>query len=221
MNFKIKHQPSYSLIEISLKQGERIKTEAGAMVYMSPGFQVQTKFGSGFLSALGNKFLGGETLFINEYTSVSDGAVLALATDLAGDIAHTKLDNSTLIMQGGAFLASSVDVNIKPIFGGLKSIIGKEGVFLLKASGSGDLFYTSYGVIVPIDVDGSYIVDTGHLVAFEENLTYSLKKASKGLFSSIASGEGFVFEFSGKGKIWIQSRVPAGFINWVNRLLPG
>ncbi|MBN2433794.1 MAG: TIGR00266 family protein [Spirochaetes bacterium] len=220
MDFKLKHQPSYSLVELTMNQGEQIRTEAGAMVYMSPDFKVETKFGSGFLSAIGNKFLGGESLFINEYTASSNNAVLGLATDLAGDVAHIKMNESTLILQGGAFLASSPGVNIKPIFGGIKSLIGKEGAFLLKASGTGDLFYTSYGAIVPIEVDGSYIVDTGHLVAFEENLTYKLKKASKGLLSTVTSGEGFVFEFSGNGKLWIQSRVPDGFISWISRLLP-
>ncbi|MFW6365161.1 MAG: TIGR00266 family protein [Spirochaetota bacterium] len=220
MDFALKHQPSYSLVELRLKPGEKIKTEAGAMVYMSPNFSVVTKFGSGFLSALAGKFLGGESLFVNVYSAQEKEGVLGLATDLAGDVAHVRLENTTLIMQAGAFLASSEEVEIKAMFGGLKSFFSGEGAFFLKASGTGDLFYTSYGAIVPIEVDGSYIVDTGHIVAFEDSLAYKIKKASKGLFSTMASGEGLVMEFSGKGKLWIQSRVPGGFIDWVTRLLP-
>lgn len=220
MEYSLKHQPSYSLVELRLQPGESIKTEAGAMVYMSPNFNVETKFGSGFLSALASKFLGGESLFVNIYSPLEKEGVLGLATDLAGDVAHVRLENSHLTLQSGAFLAASEGVEIKAKFGGLSSFFGGEGVFLLEASGTGDLFYTSYGAIVPIDVNGSYIVDTGHIVAFEESLSYTIKKASKGLFSTMASGEGLVMEFSGQGKLWIQSRVPGGFVDWLSKLLP-
>jgi uncharacterized protein (TIGR00266 family) len=220
MQYTLKHQPSYSLVELKMKQGESIKTEAGAMVYMSPDFKIETKFGSGFISALASKFLGGESLFVNIYTAENNDAILGLATDLAGDVAHIQLDNSSLVMQSGAFLASSESVEVKAMFGGIRSFFGGEGVFLLKASGTGDLFYTSYGSILPIDVDGMYCVDTGHIVAFEDSLSYKIRKAAKGLFSTIASGEGLVMEFSGKGKLWIQSRVPGGFVSWLTRLLP-
>ncbi len=220
MEFTLKHQPSYSLVELRMRPGESIKTEAGAMVYMSPNFGIDTRFGSGLLSALASKFLGGESLFVNVYTAQEKEGLLGLATNLAGDIAHISLQDSSIILQSGAFLASSEGVDIKAKFGGIRSFFGGEGVFLLEASGTGDLFYTSYGAIVPIDVEGSYIVDTGHIVAFENSLTYSIKKASKGLFSTVASGEGLVMEFSGKGKLWIQSRVPGGFVDWVSKLLP-
>ena len=51
MKFEFKHSPSYTLLHMDLEPGEQIKAEAGAMVYMTPGFEVETKFGSGFLSA--------------------------------------------------------------------------------------------------------------------------------------------------------------------------
>ena len=70
-----------------------------------------------------------------------------------------------------------------------------------------------------IDVNGKYTVDTGHIVAFEDTLTYKVKKVG-GWKSTLLSGEGLVCEYSGTGRLWIQSRVPGGFIGWVSKLLP-
>jgi uncharacterized protein (TIGR00266 family) len=219
MDFTLKHQPSYSLLHVTLKPGEQIKAEAGAMVYMQPDLQVETRFGSGILSAVARKFLGGESLFMNYFTAGIREGYIGLAANLAGDIMHRQMQGESFYVQSGAFLCSDPKLEIKPQFGGLKTFFGGEGLFLLKVSGTGDLFCSSYGAIIPIDVDGAYIVDTGHIVAFEESLAFSVKKVGNWK-STFFSGEGLVCEFSGKGKVWIQSRVPSGFIGWLTKLLP-
>ena len=83
-----------------------------------------------------------------------------------------------------------------------------EGLFLSKISGNGIVFLNSYGAIYEKELapGEQYIVDTGHIVAFQETVTYKLRKAAKGIFSSLASGEGLVCEYTGPGKIWIQTR---------------
>ncbi len=218
MNFSIKHRPSYSLLHIELGAGETIRAEAGAMVYMSPGIDIETRFGSGILSAIARRFFGGESLFLNEFTSKSQGAFIGLANDMVGDVVHYPL-NGSIYLQGGAYLCSSPGIAIETKFGGIRTLFGGEGLFLLKVNGTGDLFFASYGSIVEIDVNGAYIVDTGHIVAFEEALSFTVKRVG-GWKSTFLSGEGLVCEFSGKGKVWIQSRVPGGFIGWVSKLLP-
>ncbi len=219
MQHTFTHNPSYTLLKCTLGPGERLKAEAGAMVYMSPDISMETTFGSGILSAVKRKFLGGESLFMNTFTAPSGGGEIGLAPSHVGDIRHMKLSGETVMLQSGSYLCSSPEVNVEPQFGGLRSLFGGEGLFLLKVSGSGDLFYSSYGAIIPIDVSGSYLVDTGHIVAFQDSLAFRVKKVG-GWKSTILSGEGLICEFNGAGKLWIQSRVPDGFIGWVKKLLP-
>lgn len=80
-----------------------------------------------------------------------------------------------------------------------------ENLFLIKVSGTGDLWFNSYGGIMAIDVKDAYVVDTGHIVAFTEGLDYRVSKVG-GYKSLFFSGEGFVCRFSGEGKVWIQTR---------------
>jgi uncharacterized protein (TIGR00266 family) len=94
---------------------------------------------------------------------------------------------------------------------GFKSIIAKEGVFWIKLSGSGDALLNAFGAIYPVEVDGEYIVDTGHIVAFEEGLDFKLSKAGSSWVGSFMGGEGFVARFKGKGTIWCQSHNQGSF----------
>lgn len=220
MEFSIKHKPSYALLDVTLSPQESIIAEAGAMVYMDDGLEVKTSISGSFFAALLKKFMGGESLFINEFTATEGTKKIGFAPTWVGDLHHTKLSGNTLMMQAGAFVCSTPGIVINTKFGGLKSLFGGEGAFLLEASGEGDLFYSSYGAIIEIEVNGSYIIDTGHLVAFEPTLTYELRKVG-GWKSTLLSGEGFVFDFNGNGKVWIQSRVPEGFVGWIVKLLPG
>jgi uncharacterized protein (TIGR00266 family) len=219
MEHTFKHNPSYTLLQCRLGAGEKLKAESGAMVYMSPDISIETTFGSGILSAIARKFLGGESLFVNIFTAAQAGGEIGIAPSHVGDVQHMKMTGQTLMLQSGSYLCSSPEVNVAPQFGGLRSLFGGEGLFLLKVSGTGDLFYSSYGAIIPIDVNGTYIVDTGHIVAFQDSLSYKVKKVG-GWKSTLLSGEGLICEFSGSGKLWIQSRVPGGFIGWVSKLLP-
>jgi len=219
MDHIFKHNPSYTLLQCRLGPGEKLKAEAGAMVYMSPGISMETTFGSGILSAIARKFLGGESLFVNVFTAPQGGGEIGIAPSHVGDVQHMKLTGQTLMLQSGSYLCSSPEVTVTPQFGGIRSFFGGEGLFLLKVSGAGDLYYSSYGAIIPIDVNGSYKVDTGHIVAFQDSLSFKVKKVG-GWKSTLLSGEGLICEFSGSGKLWIQSRVPDGFIGWVAKLLP-
>jgi uncharacterized protein (TIGR00266 family) len=85
--------------------------------------------------------------------------------------------------------------------------------------GTGDVWFNAYGNIVEVDVDGEYVVDTGHIVAFEPGLNFKVARVG-GLKSTLLSGEGFVARFKGKGKLYIQSRTVSSLLGWITPLLP-
>ena len=219
MKFTMKHQPSYTMVQLDLEAGEKLKAEAGAMIYMTPSIAMDTTFGSGILSAIARKFLGGESLFLNEFTAQETGSKLAVASGMVGDVQHYPVNGNCIYLQAGSYLCSTPGVQLQTMFGGIKAFFGGEGLFLIKVSGNGDLFFSSYGAIIPVDVTSGYVVDTGHIVAFEDSLTFRVKKVG-GWKATLLSGEGFVCEFSGQGRLWLQSRLPDGFIGWIMKLLP-
>ena len=220
MKQEIKHGPSFASLFLDLEPGEKIRTEAGAMAGMSSNMKITTKVYGGFIRALIRKFLGGESVFQNTYTPDGGPGQLILSPTTPGEIKHAALEKGKpMTLQASAFLASSPDISMKTAYGGLKSMLSGEGLFLLKMSGQGDLWFNAYGNITEIDVDGEYIVDTGHIVAFEDGLKFKVKKVG-GLKSTLLSGEGFVMNFKGKGKLYIQSRTLSSLLSWITPMLP-
>jgi len=220
MDFKIEHSPVFTSLKILLKQGEQIRAEAGAMVSMSPGIELQAKSsGKGLFGSIA-AVVGGESFFASLFTASTDGE-LVLAPGVIGDILKIDLNNSTVLAQSGAYLAGHTSLELSTQ-GSLRAMISGEGLFLSKISGTGALFLNSYGAVYDKELKAgeSYIVDSGHIVAFESGVTFKLKKAAKGLFSTLASGEGLVCEFSGPGKIWIQTRNLQAFASVLSRFLP-
>lgn len=225
MQFGIRYRPSYSLLGVKLDPSEQILVEAGSMVSMSADMQVDTKLNAtgglikAIITAVGRKFLGGETMFVNVYTAGKGGGQIMIAPSLNGDIIHFPLKGGGLLIQASSFLAAHPGIEVKLRFGGIKTLLGGEGLFLLSARGTGDLFINSYGGIKEMDLDGSFIVDTGHVVAFEESLNFKVKKVG-GWKSTLLSGEGLVVEFSGKGKLYIQTRNVGAMVSWLIPMLP-
>lgn len=218
MQFEIKHGPSFGSLFLNLDKGEKIRTEAGSMVAMSSDMNISTKAYGGLFRALLRKLLGGESVFMNTYEPGKEGGELVLSPTMPGQINHVSLDKGEFILQSSAFLASDPTVSLKTKYGGLKSMLSGEGLFLLSAKGVGDLWFNAFGNITSIDVDGSYKVDTGHLVGFEPSLKFKVKRVG-GLKSTLFSGEGFIMEFTGKGKLYIQSRTVSSLVDWVTPML--
>jgi uncharacterized protein (TIGR00266 family) len=156
--------------------------------------------------------VGGEALFASLFTAVGGPGELVLAPSSLGDVVRFDLSNQTILAQSGAYLAGDPGLTLSTQ-GSLKAMISGEGLFLSKISGTGVVFLNSYGAICErvLTAGETYKVDTGHIVAFEDSVTYKLRKAAKGLFSTLASGEGLVAEYSGPGKIWIQTRNLSAF----------
>ncbi len=216
MQISIQYQPSYSLGIVSLAAGESVLAESGAMVSMSGNVQIQTQMQGGIFGALKRKVLGGESLFTNTFTAVGAPGEVTLAPTLPGDLNHITLAGGTLFIQSGSFVACAPGVSLDTAWGGSRGFFSGEGLFLLKAMGSGDLLISSYGAIHRVDLDGRspYVVDTGHVVAFASGLSYSVKGVG-GIKSTLLSGEGLVCEFTGQGPLYLQTRSTQAFLSWL------
>ena len=220
MEHEILYRPSYSLLKINLERGEEISAEAGAMVSMSSGIEMDTAAKGGLFGALKRSVLGGESFFVNTFKATEPSEV-TFAPSLPGDIYDLELRGQTVYAQSGAYIASSPEVEVDTKWGGAKTFFSKEGWFLLKISGTGKVFLSSYGAIHEIDLEAgqTYIVDTGHMVAFAENVGYNVRRVG-GLKSTLFSGEGLVCELTGPGKIMIQSRSVDAFLAWLIPQIP-
>ena len=161
---------------------------------------------------------GGESFFLGKY-SHKNGGKLTFAPAVPGSVERYFLSNNKLNIMAGSFLACTPGVNIKAKFGGLKALFSGEGAFLLEASGNGDLFFNSFGGIVEKKIEGDFIVDSGHVVAFEPSLNYKISGMGNWK-STMLSGEGLVMTFNGSGKIYLQTRTIDSLASWLTpRLL--
>ncbi|MGE5479698.1 MAG: TIGR00266 family protein [Chloroflexota bacterium] len=220
MKFTIENSPVFTYLRADLDSGDRFRGEAGAMLSMSPTIDLEAKkTGAGIWGAL-KVVAGGESFFSSLFTARQPGEVL-LAPVTLGDIIRIDLGGGEVFAQGGSFLAGDVGLEISTK-GSLRSFIGGEGLFLQKITGAGPLFLSSYGAIIErrLTAGERYIVDTGHMVAFEGGIEYNIRRASKGIFATMASGEGLVIEFSGPGRIWMQTRNLPAFASILSRYLP-
>lgn len=226
----ISHGPSFAMLRVDLMPGQTVVSEAGAMVarHQQVGMEVRLNAGRspGFFAKLKalfvavlRRWVGGETFFVNHFSAPTPGSVW-LAPTMSGQIIYRPLRGETLVLSTGAYLAHTGDVDLKLKFGGLRGLLAKEGAFFLTLSGHGELWFTSYGGVEVIDVNGSYIVDNGHLVGYEGELTFDIKSAGGGLLGFAASGEGLVCEFTGRGRVYIQTRNLGSLVGYLTPLLP-
>jgi uncharacterized protein (TIGR00266 family) len=140
---------------------------------------------------------------------------------LPGDLSVVELHDQTLLVQSGAYIASSESVEVNTKWTGAKTFFGKEGAIMLKVSGTGTLIISSYGAIhaMTLAPGEKFVVDTGHLVSFDERVDYRVKKVA-GWKSTLLSGEGLVAELTGPGDINIQSRSQTAFLAWLIPQIP-
>jgi uncharacterized protein (TIGR00266 family) len=221
MNLAIRHNPSFAVVRAQFSAGEEIRIESGAMMAMSAGVSLESKMEGGLKKGLMRSVLGGESLFITKLTAAQEGDWVDAAARLPGDIAVLDVDGS-LNLTRGAWLLSSAGVEIDTKWGGFKNLVGGEGGFLVHASGSGQVVASCYGALEVYEVAAGeqLVLDSGHLVAYEQSLTLTTRKATSGLMQTLKSGEGLVFEFTGPGRVWAQTRNPSELVSWLTAELP-
>lgn len=221
MNYKIIGQ-TVPVVEMKLNAGETVYTQSGGMAYQSDGIAMKTNARGGVMKSLGRMF-SGESIFMANYTAQKDGAVVAFASTVPGNIIPVDLSAmpSGLVLQKGAFLCAEENVETSIAFTKKFSagLFGGEGFILQKAIGRGNLF---------LEVDGDTIekqlapgevlkVDTGNVVAFEPTVSYEVETV-KGLGNIFLGGEGlFLTRLVGPGRIILQSQ---NFKDFAGRLIP-
>ena len=221
--YKIEHSPAYASLVLRLNPQQTVLVESGAMAAMDAGIQMKSKVKGGLMKGIG-RLVSGESFFVSEFTAGDSPADLYVSPGVPGDVRHYALQGNNLMIQGSGFVACSPTVNIETKFQGFKGFFSGESLFLIRATGEGDVWFSSYGAIVEIPVDGDYVVDTGYIVAFEDTLDYKVEMLGglsfKGLRTGILGGEGLVCRFKGRGRLWVQSRNLYRFINFINPFRP-
>jgi uncharacterized protein (TIGR00266 family) len=221
VKYEIRYKPSFASIFLTLEPGDRITAEAGAMTSMAAEVGMQTQLSGGLLQALLKKFLGGESLFVNEFSNTSNKPLqLVLSQGTVGDIVAIELNGNEICFQPGAYIAHTPGVHMAVHWAGFASFFAGEGLFKLKLNGRGIVFFGGYGGLTQRRVDGDFIVDSGHLVAYDPSIKMNIRLAG-GLVGSVTSGEGLVNHLSGQGRIYLQSRSTDGLVRFIRSKLVG
>ena len=152
MKTEISFGPAFAMATVHLDDGEAMKAEAGAMMAMSPSVEITTSTQGGMLKGLKRSVLGGESFFMNTFKATGPDAHVIVAPALPGDIITWPVQGRTVYLQSGSYLASPETIDIDTKWGGAKTFFSKEGLFMLKCSGDGDLVVSSYGAIHTIDL---------------------------------------------------------------------
>lgn len=218
MKYEILDAPDFGMLRVDFEAaGEKVVAESGAMVAMGSDIAIETSLRGGLLAAAKRKMLGGESLFQNTFTAKAPAQSLFLAPPPEGDVRALVLaPGQQYFLQSGAYLAHLGDeLQLDTKWGGVKAFFGGIGFFMLRLVGPGTVFYSAYGAIHSQSVQGNTVCDTGHIVGFSAELSYSIRKFGgfKGLF---LSGEGLICEFTGTGELLLQTRNAsslAGFLN--------
>jgi uncharacterized protein (TIGR00266 family) len=222
MNYEIKHGPSYAMLHVNLDTGERVTAESGAMTYMTPNIDVETRWRErGILESVGLSIFGRQSLFVNDYIAKGGAGKVALAAAPVGDIKKLEVSHgSGYVIQKAAFLASTNDLDLDVKWEGFSKGIFGQGLFMIKVSGDGDLFINTFGAIEKHELDHGeeLVVDNFHLVAFTDSCDYEVRKIGSWR-ETILSGEGLVTYIRGPGEVYIQTKNLREFVNWLWVLL--
>ena len=213
MKYDIVSAPSYALVEMNLNEGESVIVEPGAMAWMDTTIKPKTEMKGGFFAGIQRR-MGGESFFLNTYTAEGGSGTIGIAPGYSGDIIVRELNDETLYMERGAYLCHVGNIETSATWEGFSGTFA-EGMFGLRVSGTGLLFFGSYGDVQEVEVAGSYTVDNGYAVAWEENLDYSIGRSGRSIRSFLFSDQ-LICRFHGNGKLWVQTRSPRNLAAWVH-----
>jgi len=223
MEVVVRQGPAYGVARLGLGPNEQVRVESGAMMAMSAGVTLASKAEGGIMKSLKRAALGGESFFISTYTAPAQGGFVDVAARLPGYVSLSEVQpGRALFIQKGSWLANESTVNIDAQWGGFKNLFGSEGGFIMRADGQGTVVFGCYGALEVWNLEAgqSITIDTGHMVAYEDTVQMSLRKASGGgVVQSVKSGENVVFDFAGPGKVWTQTRNPNEFLGWIQSFI--
>ena len=224
-NYRVSEEGSYRSVVVELEGDEQFTSEAGAMFRASDNVVIdvttRSRGGGGLMSGV-RRMMAGESFFLSSYqTRDRASGEVGLAPTLAGDLEVIECSGvGGWLCAGGSYLGSSDGLSIDTQFQGFRGMFSGESLFFLDIQGRGQLIVSAFGSVKEVDVEGALIVDTGHVVAFEDSLEYTISRAGGGWIRSFLSSEGSVMRFSGQGKIYLQSHNPDQFGQTLGGLMP-
>ncbi len=222
MRYDIKYDPSYSMLVVDLERGERITGEAGSLTYMTPNIDVRTRTRErSILGTLGVSIFGRQSLFVNDFIANGGPGQIGLVAAPLGDIQTLKVSpGQGYIVQKASYLASTENVDLDVKWEGFTKGLFGQGLFMIRVSGTGDLFINTFGAIDihQLGAGEELIVDNFHLVAFSDSCDYEVRRFG-GWKETILSGEGFVTRIRGPGTVYIQTKNLREFVDWLWTLL--
>lgn len=205
MKYEIKNQP-FTVLTLHMEQGEQIKCQSGAMAWMSPGIQMETKTGG--LGGMFKKAIIGESLAMNNYTANQAGE-LTLAKKVPGDIMMVDVSKTPIIAQKTAFLAATpavnMDIYLQHKVGA--GFFGGEGFLMQKLSGNGYAWLEIDGSVQERELAAGeqLVVDSGYVAAMEASCSMEIQQI-RGFTNIVLGGEGlFNTVVTGPGKVWLQT----------------
>lgn len=212
---------TFPVVVCQLENGEKMITEKGSMVWMSPNIQMSTQGGG--LGRMFSKAFSGESMFQNIYTANGNG-MITFGSSFPGTIKPIEISPSNeMIVQKSAFLASEAGVNLSVHFNKRFSagLFGGEGFIMQRLSGHGTAFVEIDGDLVEYDLrpGEKIVVDTGNVAGFTTDVKMEIQQVP-GLKNKLFGGEGlFNTVLTGPGKIWLQTmpiaRVAASIIPYI------
>jgi len=199
------------LVVIELDPQESVRAEAGAMLYMEQGIEMQTNATGGILGGL-KRIVTGESFFITSFTNRGNfSSHVAFSAPYPGKIIPIDLSklNGSIFCQKDAFLCAAEGIDIEVAFTKRigTGLFGGEGFILQKLIGDGISFVHAGGTIIKktLQVGDVLRVDTGCLVAFSTTINYNIQAVS-GFKNALFGGEGlFLAELTGEGEVYLQS----------------
>jgi uncharacterized protein (TIGR00266 family) len=208
MEYKITGDVMQAL-QITLRQGEEVFAEAGAMLYMGRGIELQAKMQGGVMKGLMRKFLAGESMFMSVFRCDAAEGKMALANPIAGKIFPIELRGNTILAERNAFLCGIGNVDLSVAFTKRfgAGLFGGEGFILQKLTGQGLVFLHAGGNILEFDLaPGEQMrVDTGCIVSMAETVSYDIQYVG-GFRNALFGGEGLFFAvLTGPGHITLQT----------------
>jgi len=224
MDYKIIGQ-TVPVVEVTLNKGESMYTQSGGMAYQTEGIEMKTNARGGIMKSIGRAFAG-ESMFMANYTAAKDGATVAFATTIPGNVVPFDLSKypNGLTFQKNSFLCAqdSVETSITFTKRFSTGFFGGEGFILQKATGNGMLFLEVDGDPIVKELAAGEIlkVDTGNVVAFSPSVSYEVETV-KGLGNIFLGGEGlFLTRLVGPGKVILQSQNFGDFAGRILALMP-
>jgi len=222
LEYEIKYKPSYSMLVVKLKPNEMITAESGALTYMTPNIDVETRRREkSILGSIGLKLAGRQSFWVNDYTAQQNLGEVAFVSAPVGDIENLEIKpNKGYIIQSSSYIASTQNVELDVKWQGFTKGLFGQGLFMIKVSGDGTLFINTFGAIDKhkLEPNQTLVVDNFHLVAFSDTCDYKVKKFG-GLKSTLLGGEGLVTEIRGPGDVFIQTKNLREFVEWLWTLL--